>query len=302
VIEVHGVGLCGSDLAVFSGKWAAPEYPWIPGHEAFGRIVAVGARVRQERVGEIVVVEPNVACFDCAQCALGRTSACLRRRSVGMNRPGALAEKVAIRATNAWSIASASERDLVCVEPLAVVDAAIRRLGDPVPGTALVVGQGSQGLLMTLALTERRARVLAYDVNDLRMALATRLGATVLAPSQASAGVELVVDTVGTPASIEIAMRHVATGGRILILSLDDTPLQLTAQTLVRRQLTIVGSLTYDHPDDFRSTVARVQAGVIAPGQVITEEYSFADAQRAYTASREAGGKTWIRVAGSTRS
>jgi alcohol dehydrogenase/L-iditol 2-dehydrogenase len=83
------------------------------------------------------------------------------------------------------------------------------------------------------------------------------------------------------------------------MLSLDAAPFEITAQTLVRRQLIVRGSLTYDHPSDFRGTVARVQAGEISPGRVITDEYSLADVQRAFDASDSANGKTWIRVTGS---
>ena len=87
-----------------------------------------------------------------------------------------------------------------------------------------------------------------------------------------------------------------AIGGTILVLGLDATPIALTAQTIVRRQLTIRGSLTYDHPDDFASTVARVQGGVVAPGRVITDEVPLAEAPRAFRDSGSARGKTWIRV------
>lgn len=301
-IEVGGVGLCGSDLAVFHGKWPAPQYPWIQGHEAFGRIEAVGERIAADRIGEVVVVEPNVACFDCPQCARGLTSACARRQSVGMNRAGALAEKLVVPSANAWAIHGPAELDLVCVEPLAVVEAALRRLGAPVPGSALVVGVGSQGLLMTLSLVAQGATVLAFDVNPRRLALATTLGARALSPDDAAAPVDLVVDTVGTPASTDIALRYVAIGGTVLVLSLDATPFEISAQTLVRRQLVLRGSLTYDHPGDFRATVARVREGAVSPGRVITDEYPLVAAQRAFETSGSAGGKTWIRVAGSARS
>jgi alcohol dehydrogenase/L-iditol 2-dehydrogenase len=298
-IAVGGVGLCGSDLSVFSGKWTAPQYPWIQGHEAFGTVEAVGERVPTHRIGEVVVVEPNVACFDCPQCARGLTSSCARRQSVGMNRAGALAERLVVPAANAWAIAGPSELDLVCVEPLAVVEAALRRLGEPMPVSALVIGVGSQGLLMALSLVTRGATVLAHDVNPRRLAFAESLGARSLSPDDAAASVDLVVDTVGTPASVDVALRHVAIGGTLLVLGLDATPFEISAQTLVRRQLVIRGSLTYNHPDDFRTTVARVQAGTVAPGRVITDEFPLAEAQRAFEGSGSAAGKTWIRVAGS---
>ena len=297
-IAVGGVGLCGSDLSVFSGKWTAPTYPWIQGHEAFGRIDAVGDGVSTDRVGEIVVIEPNIPCLDCPQCARGVTSACVRRQSIGMNRAGALAEKLVIRSANAWALPGSSERDLVCVEPLAVVEAALRRLGNPIPASALVIGVGSQGLQMVLSLVARGVPVLAHDVSPGRLAHAATIGARVLS-QDAGASVDLVVDTVGTPTSIELGLRHVAIGGTILVLSLEAAPFELSAQTLVRRQLVLRGSLTYDHPGDFRATVARVRHGTVAPGRVITDEYPLDEAQRAFESSSLADGKVWIRVAGS---
>jgi threonine dehydrogenase-like Zn-dependent dehydrogenase len=297
-ITVGGVGLCGSDMAVFSGKWTPPHYPWIQGHEAFGRIEAVGERVAAERIGEVVVVEPNVACFACPECARGLTSSCGRRQSVGMNRQGALAEKLVVPAANAWAVpGTVAEIDLACVEPLAVVEAGLRRLGGPAPSSALVIGVGSQGLLMTLSLVSRGASVLAHDVSPGRLAVAERLGARALADGAPEAGVDLVVDTVGTAETVALAVRHAVIGGTVLVLSLESAPFELSAQALVRRQLVLRGSLTYDHPGDFRATVGRVREGAVAPGRVITDEYPLAEAQKAFERSATSEGKTWIRVA-----
>ena len=225
------MGLCGSDLAVFKGTWTPPRYPWIQGHEAFGTIDAVGERVSADRIGEVVVVEPNVACFECGACRRGLTSSCSGRQSVGMNRPGALAEQLVVPSDNAWSIPGQAARDLVCVEPLAVIEAAFRRMGDPPIGTALVIGVGSQGLLATLSLVARGTAVLVHDVNPARVALAISLGARALDPDDAAVSVDLVVDTVGTSAAVDVALRHLTIGGTLLVLSLDATPFELSAQT-----------------------------------------------------------------------
>ena len=137
-----GVGFCGSDLSVFSGRWEAPSYPWIMGHEAFGVVDTVGPDVSPERIGQTVVVEPNVACFACDQCSRGWTSACADRQSVGMNRPGALAERLVVPSRFAWTAPDVRFTDLVGVEPTAVAMAALRRLGTALPDTAVVIGSG----------------------------------------------------------------------------------------------------------------------------------------------------------------
>ena len=295
-IAVIGVGLCGSDLSVFHGKWKAPEYPWIQGHEAFGTIEAVGERVAATRLGETVVLEPNVACGSCDQCRRGWTSACPKRQSVGMNRPGAMAEKVVVPSSNAWTVRPRAATDLVCAEPLTVVEAALRRLPTPVPEAALVIGVGAQGLLMCVALQRRGVRVHTFDVNEDRVAFAATLGAIPLAERDSGDRFDLIVDSSGNPEAVALAVERAEIGGTIVELGLESRPFELSAQTIVRRQLVLRGSLTYDHPGDFRSTVALLDEDLVAPGQVVTDEYAFEDAHRAFGQCATARGKTWIRI------
>ena len=149
---------------------------------------------------------------------------------------------------------------------------------------------------MSLALLERGVAVSAEDVNPNRVALAATLGSipTTGDPRRH----HLVVDTVGSPSSMEVALDRVEMGGTVLCLGLDSRPLALTAQTLVRQQVTLRGSLTYDHPGDFEVAIAAIAEGRLAPGRVVTDEYRLEEAQLAFERSGSAHGKTWIRIAG----
>jgi alcohol dehydrogenase/L-iditol 2-dehydrogenase len=294
-IRVGGVGLCGSDLAVFSGRWKAPTYPWIMGHEAFGNIESVGFGVTTERIGQTVVVEPNEPCFACSQCSRGWTSACPSRQSLGMNRQGALAEFLVVPSRFAWSVPLLPAVDLVCVEPATVINAALRRLAAPPPESALVVGVGGQGLMMVLALLERGVAVYAHDVTPQRLAHVARLGALVM-ESCDTRRFDLVVDTVGSPHSVEVALDCTEVGGTLLCLGLDSRPLGLTARTLVRKQLRLRGSLTYDHPIDFQATTALLAEGRLERGRVVSDAYLLDEAQMAFERSGSTSGKSWIRV------
>lgn len=294
-ISVGGVGICGSDMSVFSGRWKAPSYPWIMGHEAFGVIDTIGADVPPERIGERVVVEPNVVCLSCDQCSRGWTSSCPGRQSVGMNRPGALAEYLVVPSRFAWPVPDLPATDLVCVEPTTVVSAALRRLDTTLPDSALVVGVGAQGLMMTLALLERNIAVYARDLNPDRVALAVELGARPT-PSDDPRQFPFVVDTVGSPSSMRSALDRAQVGATVLCLGLDNRPLELSAQTLVRQQLTLQGSLTYDHPGDFEAAIASIVEGRLSPGRIVTDESRLEETQQAFEGSRTARGKTWIRV------
>src|SRR4051812_7062690 len=142
--------MCGSDLSVVAGERAVPRLPWVLGHEAYGTVAEVGADVRDRRVGQPVVVEPNYPCFRCPACRSGTTSGCTRRRALGISEPGTLAERVAVPARFAWPADGAAE-DMVCVEPFAVASNAIRLSGVRPGEPCLVVGAGAQGLLTCLA-------------------------------------------------------------------------------------------------------------------------------------------------------
>ena len=211
-----------------------------------------------------------------------------------MNRPGALAERLVVASDFAWAAPDVPVTDLVCVEPATVARAALRRLRAAHPPSALVVGVGAQGLTMALTLLHDDTSVYVSDINQKRVEFATELGARSV-PDDAS--FDLVVDTVGVPSSMSLAVEHVSVGGSILCLGLDSRPLQLTSQVLVRSQISVQGSLTYDHPDDFEATLSLVAAGHFQPGRIVTDEYELEEAQKAFDRSGDARGKTWINVA-----
>jgi alcohol dehydrogenase/L-iditol 2-dehydrogenase len=150
---------------------------------------------------------------------------------------------------------------------------------------------------MCIALLRRGVQVHAFDINTERVALATSLGAREASTDDAAQRFDLVVDTVGSPESIQTALQRIGTFGTLLILGLDGRPFEIAATTLVRRQLLLRGSLTYDHPVDFRMVVDLVQRDPVSPGRIVSDEYSLAEVQRAFESSASAQGKTWIRVA-----
>jgi alcohol dehydrogenase/L-iditol 2-dehydrogenase len=214
-----------------------------------------------------------------------------------MNLPGALAERIVVPSQFAWAVPELPATDLVCVEPTTVVLAALRRLRMPLPDSALVVGVGAQGLTMALALIERGVSTFVTDINPNRVALATELGA-IPAATDDTRGFGLIVDAAGAPSSMKLALDRAEPGATVLSVGLDSSPLELTTQTLVRRQLTLQGSLTYDHPGDFESAIDAIVGGRLEPGRIVTDEYPLEEAQAAFQRSGSAAGKTWIRVAG----
>lgn len=301
ILRVTGVGLCGTDVAVVRGARPAPRLPWVLGHEGVGEIVAVGSAVRDRRAGERVAIEPNYCCGRCAACVSGFTSGCRDRVAVGLAAPGVLAEFVRVPAEFVHPAAGhVSTRDLVCAEPLAVARTAVRRSGAATGDTCLVVGAGSQGLFVCACLRAAGITPYVQEPHEGRRALALSLGAVPLDPgAEGAVGADHVFETAGVPAAVNSALRHAAPGAKVTVVGMSDAPLELTSHELVRRQLTLTGSLIYDHPEDFAGTVAAIEEGAIAPHRVLQAEFALADAAAAFDAVASTPGKCWINLDGS---
>jgi alcohol dehydrogenase/L-iditol 2-dehydrogenase len=294
VVRVRGVGICGSDLALLAGHRQPPQLPWVPGHEATGEVISTGDGVDPGRAGQRVVIEPNIPCFACPACAAGRTSACPRRIVLGFSAPGMLAERVAVPAGFAWPVpADWTDEDAVCSEPLAVAQAAIGRAGGPPAGRCLVIGAGSQGALLCVALAGQGVQPYVLEPHPGRLELARELGARLATAEDLDFG--LVFETSGAPAALAEAARRTAPAGTVIMIGMSGQPLPLTTRDLVTRQLTLRGSLIYDHPGDFAATM-RSPVRSLRPGRVLRARYPLAEARAAFESAREVPGKTWIQV------
>lgn len=292
VVRVGGVGVCGSDLALVSGQWHPPYTPWVPGHEAFGEIVAVGSGVGPERIGQRVAIEPNLPCLACPACRSGLTSGCSDRRSLGFSVPGTLAEQIAVPASFAWEVPGDwSDEDAVCTEPLTVALAAIRRSGicDVDAARCLVVGVGSQGAMLCAGLVACGLAPYVIEPHAGRLELAVEMGA--FAAGTDDGAFDVVFETSGTSAALNSAVERATAGGTVVLIGLSSEPVPLATEAVVRRQLRIQGSLTYDHPGDFAAVIKRS----LRPGRVLRASYPLDEVERAFRAARKVPGKTWIR-------
>lgn len=296
LVRMLGVGLCGTDVSVFRGDRPAPRSPWVLGHEGVGEVVGAGSRVGGLRPGQRVAIEPNYCCFGCGPCRKGLTSSCVNRLSLGLNVPGVLAEYVAVPAVFAHPVADrVGLTDLVCTEPLTVARVALRRAGIRPGDTCLVVGAGSQGLLVCLQLVESGIAPWVREPHEGRLGLAASLGARPLRGT--TEPVDHVIETSGVPAGLAQALPHLAPGGRATLIGMSAAPLALTSRDIVYGQISLLGSLIYDHPRDFPDTVAELEKGHLQPHRVLSGEYSLEEAPNAFHSAATTPGKSWIRLA-----
>jgi alcohol dehydrogenase/L-iditol 2-dehydrogenase len=155
-----------------------------------------------------------------------------------------------------------------------------------------VVGAGSQGSLLCLALLGQGIVPYVLEPHPGRRAMATDLGAEVA--GETAGGFDAVFETSGVPAALPGAVSRAGRGGIVLLIGQSSEPATLVTRTVVQRQLTLRGSLIYDHPDDFAATLAAADG--VTPSRVLGACHPLEDAAAAFQAARQVPGKTWIRV------
>lgn len=251
VVEVAACGVCGTDLHIADGDFAAARYPIVPGHEFSGRVVERGAEVTSVRVGDAVAVDPSLYCGRCHYCRAGKGNLCQRWNAIGVTVPGACAQLVKAPAANARVLPEGSDLAVAAlIEPLACAvhgyDLVRTRLGD----RHLVYGAGTMGLLMVqLASRVGALSVSVVEPNPARRALAERLGAADTAASaeelELTEGYEVVVDATGVIAAIEDGLGRVRPGGTFLQFGVASAGAMASVSPyqIYNREVTMVGSM-----------------------------------------------------------
>jgi threonine dehydrogenase-like Zn-dependent dehydrogenase len=266
LVRSRRAGVCRTDLSILRGEVPAAlvRYPCVPGHEWSGTVQAVGADVDRVTAGDRVACEGRIPCGRCPACRDGATNLCADQRQHGFDAPGGFGELVSVPAPLVHRVPDhVSLDEAVLVEPAACVLRALTRAA-PAPGATVgVVGVGTLGslALRLVRLFEPQA-VLAYGVRREERAVARRLGAdraldaTTKDPERATrdllnGGLDLVIETAGSPSAVDLATRVTRPGGRVALLGLAgaSSVLELPTDRIVRRDLTVVGNLSYTSSD-----------------------------------------------------
>lgn len=296
-MRVSRAGLCGTDYRIWTGDRAV-AYPRVMGHEFVGRVDAVGGAVRGVRVGDRVVVEPNYSCGRCPLCREGNRNLCFQRTTVGIDVDGAFAELTRVPEHCCWAVpAGVADDDALLAEPLAVVARAVKRSAARGGETAAVVGAGTLGLLALQVLVARGVRVLVVGRTSRRFEMARSLGAadTHLAsagPLEEAArrfsgreGVDLVIETAGTATAVEHALALVRPGGRVVLTGLPHEPTSVAFFSVVRREVTITGSMIYQ--DEFADALRLLESGAVNAKPLVTHRFDLDAIDAAFAAHQD---------------
>lgn len=306
LVRVGSVGVCGSDVHYYRHGRIA-EYvvraPLVLGHEAGGRIVAVGDGVPPDRVGERVALEPGVPCRHCPQCKQGRYNLCPDVRFFATPPvDGAFAEYVTIAADFAHPVPDHLSDDAAAlVEPLAVGLWACGKAGVGAGSRLLVAGAGPVGLLVTqVARALGATEVVVTDVAPGRLDAAKRFGATRVVEAGAfdPAGLEAdaFVDCSGAEAAVRAGIAAVRPAGRVVLVGMGADEVSIPLGMLQQRELVLTG--TFRYANTYPAAIALAASGSVDLDGMVTGRFGLDDVRSALEADADPGSIKAVVVPG----
>ncbi|WP_436853036.1 galactitol-1-phosphate 5-dehydrogenase [Enterobacter hormaechei] len=265
LVRVICSGLCGSDIPRIFAK-GAHYYPITLGHEFSGYVEACGTDVADLKVGDGVACVPLLPCFSCPECEKSYYSLCKHYQFVGSRSEGGNAEYVVVKRANLFRLPETMTiEDGAFIEPITVGLHAFHLASGCEGKNVIIVGAGTIGLLaMQCALALGASSVTAIDINDEKLALASRLGATRVFNSRSlsaddifsalseSRFDQLVLETAGTPQTVTLAIDIAGPRAQLALVGTLHHDLHLPAATfgkILRKELTLLGSwMNYSAP------------------------------------------------------
>jgi len=297
LVRIGAVGVCGSDVHYFRhgriGDFVLTA-PMILGHEAAGTIVAVGAAVSPDRVGQRVAIEPQRACRVCEQCKRGRYNLCPEIEFYATPPiDGAFAEYQAIQADYAFAIPDSMSLEAAALcEPLSVGIWANQKAGTGPGSRVLVAGAGPVGVLAAqVARALGAAEIIVSDVAAERRDAAMRYGATrVVDPAAediAGLGLEVdaFIDASGAEAAVRAGVMAVKPAGRVVLVGMGADDVTLPVSRIQNRELVLTGVFRY--ANTWPLAIHLAATGQVDLDSMVTSRYSLDEVEAALAAATD---------------
>lgn len=287
LLEVGMVGFCGGDMNGFKGLFPLQEYPNILGHEVGATVVDFGSDVPGTvQVGDRVTLYPYLACGTCVACRKGRPNACKTNKTMGVRRPGAMTRYVCAPWQDLFLSKKLSLRELALAEPLTVGFHAAARGRVGIEDTVAVLGCGIVGLGAVASAVNRKATVIAIDLDESKLEIAQKIGvAHTINPSKVDLheklqeltngdGPDVIIEAVGSPTTYRSAVEEVAFLGRVVCIGYAKAPVEFNTSLFVQKEIEILGSRNCVGREDFPEVIDYLEAGKFPVDEVISKVIS----------------------------
>jgi threonine 3-dehydrogenase len=301
LIKINKTAICGTDVHIYNwDEWSQKtiSVPMVIGHEYAGEVVDIGQEVRGFSVGDRVSGEGHITCGHCRNCRGGRTHLCRNTVGVGVNRTGCFSEYLVIPAVNAFKLPDEISDDLAAIfDPFGnAVHSALSF--DLVGEDVLITGAGPIGVMAAAICKHVGARhVVVTDVNDYRLDLAKKMGATrvvnvakqslkdTMAELKMSEGFDVGLEMSGVPSAFSSMLELMNHGGKVAMLGIPPSDMGIDWSQVIFKGLVIKGIYGREMFETWYKMASLVQSGLdLSP--IITHHYSVDDFQQGFDAMR----------------
>ena len=282
LIRLEYVGFCGSDLNTYLGRNPMVKLPVIPGHEIGAVVEKVGEAVPDMiRPGMTVTVNPYTNCGKCPSCRNGRVNACQFNETLGVQRNGAMRERMVLPWTKIIPAQGLDTLTCALVEPMSVGFHAVSRGAVTDIDVVMVIGCGMVGLGAVVRSALRGATVIAADIDDEKLALARQLGASHVVNTMtedvharlqeitSGTGPDVIIEAVGNPYTYRMAVDEVAFTGRVVCIGYANSEVSFQTKYFVQKELDIRGSRNA-MPEDFRAVIRYMKNGTCPVDRLVS--------------------------------
>ena len=295
LLKVRYVGICGADVASFTGNQPFTTYPRIPGHEFSAEIVEIPENDRGLKAGDIVTCNPYFNCGGCYSCERGYVNCCTDNQTMGVQRDGAFCEYIAMPVERIYEGMGLSAEELALIEPFSISQHAVSRCNIKAADNVLVIGAGPIGLFALLAAKNKCKNVVVADILDNRLELAKEYGAAAVVNTKNQSleeftneftkgrGFDVCIEACGAPETFLGCIENCAFAGNIVLIGNGKRETNFVHSILLKKELNVFGSRNA-LKDDFVNNIDIVANGKADVMKMVSRVYDMENALDAFKA------------------
>ncbi len=296
LLKVLYCGICGADLASFTGNQPFTTYPRIPGHEFSARIVSVPENGKGLKAGDIITCNPYFNCGHCYSCARGFVNCCTDNQTMGVQRDGAFQEYITMPVSRIIPGRGLTARQLALVEPFCIGHHGIARGGVKARDKVLVIGSGPIGIFAMLSAKAAGAEVYVADILDGRLEVAKKMGADGVVNSSQQTdvdrftaeitggnGFDVCVECCGLPQTFLQCIDQAAFAGTVILIGNGKRDTTFLHSIILKKELNVYGSRNA-YTADFEQVIDILVRGLVDVDALVSREYPLEEAAAAFDA------------------
>lgn len=295
LLKIKCVGICGADVASFTGNQPFTTYPRIPGHEFSAEIVSIPENDRGLKVGDVVTCNPYFNCGSCYSCERGFVNCCTDNQTMGVQRDGAFCEYISMPVERIYSGKGLSAEELALIEPFSISQHAVSRAEIKKTDTVLIIGAGPIGLFALLAVKSKCKKVVVADILDVRLELAKQYGADAVVNTKNQSledftaeytsgnGFDVCIEACGAPETFIGCIDNAAFAANIILIGNGKRETSFIHSVILKKELNIHGSRNALR-SDFLSNIDLVAQGEADVMKMVSGIYPMDDALDAFKA------------------